>query len=308
MTAAPGSEDRPPQALAQGCAIWMRFENAGSSPAIEACEKLPGCLNFFLGDDASRWRTDVAVYAEIVYREVWPGIDLVFRLEDDAILRYSLRMAPNADASRVAFTYRGADAVVPDGDGACRITTPLGDLIDTRPGAGGDAGSVAFVDPGEGLGEESADTWEPGDGGRAIGFSTYLGSDATDNGKAITRCSDGAYIVTGETNTGAFPTTVGAYDRSDNGGMDIFVTKISSAGNALVWSTLLGGSSNDYAWGIAVDGNKYPTVVGSTASTDFPMTQYACFDRTYNGGPSDGFVTRLNATGSALLSSTYLGG
>ncbi len=302
---APAGSDGPQPATAPGlgCAIWMRFENANPAPVIEAREMLPGYHNFLVGNDPSAWRCEVPAFAEVVYRDVWPGIDLVFREEGGAI-HYRVEAGPSADASRVAFAYVGADAVVADENGAYRIETALGALIDSRPGVYDNEGTVSYV----GSGDDATSAWEPGDGGRAIGFSTYLGSGGSENGKAVAYCRDGTYIVTGETNTAAFPTTTGAYDRSDNGGADIFVTKINSAGSALVWSTLLGGNGNDYAWGIVIDGNKFPTVVGSTSSTNFPMAPPYSYDTSYNGGASDGFAARLNATGSALLSSTYLGG
>ena len=102
------------------------------------------------------------------------------------------------------------------------------------------------------------------------------------------------------------PTTPGAYDTSQNGAYDVFVTKLSSDGGTLLYSTYLGGSDEDIGTGIAVDsaGNAY--ITGHTYSTDFPTTPGAS-DTTLNGG-RDGFVAKLNAAGNGLVYSTYLGG
>ncbi len=105
-----------------------------------------------------------------------------------------------------------------------------------------------------------------------------------------------------------FPTTAGAFQTTYGGGsFDAFVTKLNPTGTALVYSTYLGGTSEDFGEGIAVDtaGNAY--VTGSTTSTNFPTTAGA-FQTTYGGGDYDAFVTKLNPTGTALVYSTYLGG
>src|SRR5258706_14171158 len=109
--------------------------------------------------------------------------------------------------------------------------------------------------------------------------------------------------LTGRTNATDFPTTVGAYDTSSNGGYDAFVTKLTAAG-ALAYSTFLGGSREDYSWGIAVDGSGNSYVTGQTTSSNFPTTAGA-YDISHNGN-FDAFVTRLNASGG-LSYSTFLG-
>ena len=113
--------------------------------------------------------------------------------------------------------------------------------------------------------------------------------------------------MTGAVYSSGFPITPGAFDTTFNGGFsDGFVTKVSTAGSALVYSTYLGGRSGDDANAIAIDaaGNAY--ITGITHSPDFPTTAEA-FDSSYNDN-GDAFVTRLDAAGSALVYSTFLGG
>ena len=94
---------------------------------------------------------------------------------------------------------------------------------------------------------------------------------------------------------GAFQTTKGDYDY-----VDVFVTKLNAAGTALVYSTYIGGSGQDYGFAIAVDGSGNAYVAGTTYSTNYSVTPGA-FQTTYGGGRGDVLVTKLNATGTALV-------
>ncbi len=145
--------------------------------------------------------------------------------------------------------------------------------------------------------------------GTALVYSTYVGADGTSQASGIAVDSAGDAYITGTTSSAIFPTTAGAFQTgpgSGNGGNDAFVAKLNAAGSALVYATYLGGSGDDEGYGIAVDsvGNAY--VTGSTDSTNFPTTAGAF--QTVNPGTVNAFVTKLNANGSALIYSTYLGG
>lgn len=147
--------------------------------------------------------------------------------------------------------------------------------------------------------------------GSELLYSTFLGGEEDEWGYDIAVDDQGYAYVTGETNSFEFPTTPGAYDRTFDPGTnefidDAFVTKLNQDGSALVYSTFLGKSQNDRGRGIAVDpqGNAY--VTGYTSSPDFPTTPGAFDDRL--SGLSDGFVTKLDPTGSTLLYSTFIGG
>ncbi len=142
--------------------------------------------------------------------------------------------------------------------------------------------------------------------GGSLVYSTFLGG--TDYDYALTLAVDaiGASTVAGETYAADFPTTVGAYDASFNGGIDAFVTRLSASGGSLIYSTFLGGTNSDYALTVAVDAIGASTVAGSTSSPDFPTTAGA-YDPSHNGN-TDAFVTRLSASGASLVYSTFLGG
>jgi hypothetical protein len=145
--------------------------------------------------------------------------------------------------------------------------------------------------------------------GTALVYSTYLGGSDGDFGVAIALDSSGSAYVAGATSSTNFPVTSGSFQTTFGGGtrQDGFVAKLSPAGSALVYSTYLGGSSGDYAHGIAVDsvGNAY--VTGFTSSTNFPGAGSSSIQPALHGF-NDAFVAKLNATGTALVYSTYLGG
>ena len=141
--------------------------------------------------------------------------------------------------------------------------------------------------------------------GTALVYSTFLGSAGTDQARAIALDGDGAAYVTGSTDNYEFPTTSGAYNTSIGGGTDAFVTKLIANGTALVYSTFLGGELNDNGYGICVDSSGAAYVTGNTGSTGYPTTPGA-IDTTQNGA-SDVFVTKLNAAGTGLGYSTFLG-
>ena len=144
--------------------------------------------------------------------------------------------------------------------------------------------------------------------GSNLVYSTFLGGFDIDDGLAITVDTAGSAYVTGETGSSNFPTTSGAFSRVRNGAFDAFVTKLDPTGSALVYSTYLGGSEVDFGTRIALskDGSNQAYIVGNTRSPNFPTTPGA-FDTTANG-EFDVFVARLNASGSALIYSTFLGG
>jgi hypothetical protein len=295
-------------------ALGLRFLGAQAEP--EGMRPLPGRVNYLIGNDPASWRTGLHTYGEVVYRDLWPGIDLAFR-DQRGTLKYEFRVAPGADVRDIRLAYRGADRLSLGPDGELDIHTPVGLLRDTRPvsyqaiagrqlpvesrfvlgGGGAYRFAVGRYDPHHPL------VIDPG-----LVYSTYLGGTGNDQGSGITVDSTGSAYLTGSSASINFPTTVGAFDASFNGGAnDAFVTKLNAAGTALVYSTYLGGAGNDQGIGIALDGTGSAYVTGFTASPNFP-TSVGAFDTTFNGGSNDAFVTKLNAAGTALVYSSYLGG
>ncbi|HZR80451.1 MAG TPA: SBBP repeat-containing protein [Candidatus Binatia bacterium] len=216
---------------------------------------------------------------------------------------YVAKLAPNG-ASLVYSTYLGgsssgeevATGIAVDGAGSAYVTgyTDSLDFPMKTPFQGTCTAVCAFVT-------------KLAPAGTALAYSTYLGGGFTTASYAegIAVDAAGSAYVVGLTSDAAFPTTPGAFQTSRQGLADAFVTKLTPAGTQLAYSTLLGGSGEDYGYGIAVDGAGGAFVVGETGSSNFPL---ASPSQPAIAAAPDAFVARLNATGSALSFSTYLGG
>jgi len=140
--------------------------------------------------------------------------------------------------------------------------------------------------------------------GNVLVYSTYLGGGQYDEARSLAIDSSGCAYIAGITHSPDFPMQ-NPFDGSMNDTIDVFVTKLSAAGNTLLYSTYIGGGSPDQAFGIAVDKTGCAYVTGRTSSSNFP-TQNP-YDMSYNGN-ADAFVAKLSAAGNGLLYSTYLGG
>jgi hypothetical protein len=292
--------------------VRIRPEGADPQPQIEGDEELPMKSNYFIGQDRSKWRTDVPAYARVRCRKVYPGVDLAYygtqhQLEFDFILE------PGTDTNLPALTFEGADEVRVDAIGDLILTAGFTEIRQHKP--------VAYQEV-DGIRKEIAARYVQRrknligfevaayDSHRrlvidpVLAYSSYLGGGDADTGEAIAVDSAGNAYVTGNTRSMNFPTTPGAFQTIPPPFGSVFVTKINPSGAALVYSTYLGSGESH---GIAVDSAGSAYVVGTTAVDNFPTTGGA-FDTTYNGGGGDAFVTKLSPTGSALLYSTYLGG
>jgi hypothetical protein len=164
------------------------------------------------------------------------------------------------------------------------------------------------LQPTYGGGPRDAFVTELNAAGNALVYSTYLGGSFLDYGVSIAVDSAGNAYVTGYTASTNFPLQNPFQSKLGGccGAMDAFVTKIASSGSALVYSTYFGGGGVEVSYGIAIDNAGDAYIIGYTSSSDFPVQN--ALQPTFGGGSTDGFVTKLNAAGSALIYSTYLGG
>lgn len=193
-------------------------------------------------------------------------------------------------------------AIAVDGDGNVYVagSTSSTDFIGTvapggvQPASAGEFdGFVAKIDP----------------TGTTLLYSTYLGGGGTDEVEGIAVDAAGNAYVTGYTLSSDFPgVTPASLQSASGGGRDAFVAKLSPTGAALLYSTYLGGSGSDSGNGIAIDSSGNAYVTGSTGSVNFPGVTAASLQPANAGGQADAFVTKIGATGGALLYSTYLGG
>jgi beta-propeller repeat-containing protein/hemolysin type calcium-binding protein len=297
----------------KGVALRLGFPGANRQVAITGERRQAGRVNYLLGRDPASWQTNLPTFGEVVYRQLWPGVDLRFRGAAGQ-LKYELEVAPGASVDAIRLAYTGAQRLAVDPRGSLLVRTPLGTLRDARPFSYQRIGEKRVpvasrfrLTGGTGYGFVVAEydrrlplIIDPG-----LQYSTYLGGSGFDYGEEIAVDAAGNAYVTGEADSTDLPTTAGALDTARSGCCDAYVSKLNPTGTALVYSTYLGGSNYDFGVGIAADaaGNAY--VTGGTSSTDFPVP--GAFDTTL-GGTSDAFVAKLNPSGSALVYSTYLGG
>ncbi len=315
-----GGEDFPDQEdpVLNGVALFLSF--IGSNHIIpEGRMENSGKVSYFTGSYSDKWYTGLPIFEEIVYHDLWPNVDLIFKGNNRQI-KYEFIVHPHSDLHSIKLTYRGADSLSLDEQGNLQIQTPFGVLIDERPasfqiidGRRVPVASIFLLERQENgeiqYGFSISDGYDPCyplviDPG--LVYSTYLGGSGDDGAAGIVIDAGGNAYVTGTTDSEDFPTTPGAFQTTLQGSLDAFVTKLNPTGTALVYSTYLGGSSFDLGNSLTVDvsGNVY--VAGQTGSADFP-TSIGAFQTTLKG-TDDAFVTKLNPTGTALVYSTYLGG
>jgi hypothetical protein len=319
---ASGSIETSPSLMA----LALHFLGANAAARPEGAREQAAKVNFLTGNDPTKWHTGLSTYQEVVYPELWPGIDLVFR-QGGGRLKYELVVRPGARVEAIRLAYRGVEGVSVDAGGNLAIRTPRGVLIDERPQSYQEIdGKQVLIETRFVLESGALDTpafgfsvtegydrrypliIDPG-----LGYSTLLGGTSADMGHAIAVDNLGNTYVTGETGSADFPTTLGAWDRTFGGGSsahgitDAFVAKFGPTGIP-IYVTYLGGSDTDVGLGIAVDpsGNAY--VTGFTYSANFPVFPNPGAFRTKITGGADAFVMKLNADGSALIYSTFLGG
>jgi uncharacterized protein (TIGR03437 family) len=321
---------RSASAVSAISAVNLRLKLVGSNPQAEVAglEELPGKSNYFIGNDPAKWRTNVPNYARVEYRDVYAGINLV-HYGNQRQLEYDFVVAPGADPRAIKFEVEGADRIEIDDAGDLVMHVPGGQVRQHKPIVYQQTAGHRRDIPGRFVLRDSAfrdlsrrsrdphshrvgfeigsyDSSHPLVVDPVLVYSTFLGGSACDycGTYGIAVDSYGNAYVTGKT-TATDLATVSPLQRSSGGGWDVFVAKLNATGSALVYSTYLGGNGDDRAGGIAVDsfGNAY--VTGTTGSTNFPTA--SPLQATYGGG-GDAFVAKLNAAGSALVYSTYLGG
>ena len=289
--------------------------NLSQTVKLTGGDMLPGKFNHYQGSDPNRWRAGLPTYGAVVYQQAYPGVDLKFYGQGQQ-LEYDIIVQPGANPSQARFRLEGIKSLA---------VTPAGDLAVTLPGGEQFLQKKPLVyqeNEGQRVPREGkfkvyprGAAWEYGfevaayDRNQALVidpvliYSTCLGGSADEYGYKIAVDSSGAYVV-GVTNSSNFVT----YPIVTHPVLkDVFVLKLNPKGDVLLFSTLLGGSSDDFGTGLALDASSV-YVCGKTYSTNFPVLPSPSPVQTARKGSYDAFVSKLNITTGALLFSTYLGG
>jgi len=294
--------------------VRMQLKGSNSKSLIEGLDILPTRSNYMIGADQKKWQTNIQHYSKVQYKQVYPGIDIVY-YGNQGQLEYDFVVAPGADPGLIRMDFKGANRLELDKKGNLVLKLSEGQLSVNAPAIYQKNGETKL--PVEGrfvLASSKLVSFEVGTYDKSkeliidpIVYSTYLGVTVEDRATAIAVENDGTVYLTGKTATVAdvFPGTAGHFQAANAGGaFDAFVIKISAAG-AIEWATYLGGVASDISNSIAVDAAHKVYICGSTTGA-FPITVGAY--QVVNNGGTDGFVTAIAADGNSLVYSTMLGG
>ena len=298
----------------------VRLTYAGANPeaSMSGGEALPGKVNYFLGSDPAHWRTNLSTYAGIHYHSLYNGISLTYE-GTGGTLKGTYTLAPHADPSLIRWQYTGSQSISIDAVGNLQITLPS--VLSPQPSVLTESAPIAWQEIDGSRVPVSASYQLAADGtvSFALGsydpaypltidptltYSTFLGGSSGESIVGVQVDAQGNIYVAGQTDSSDFPTQ-DPIQPALRGSYDVFISKLNPAGNALIYSTYLGGSQGDEPYGMAIDpaGNVY--VTGETQSEDYPTANAFQPSKGYY---FDAFVTKLSASGSSLVYSTYLGG
>lgn len=288
--------------------------------------------NYILGNDSTKWKSGIHSFLSVEYEELYPGINVLVDGKSQKVkITYSVN--PGVDPSLIRYKIEGANATYIDEEGQLRIVNQFGEIIESKPIAWTekdgkrkvvnasfhlDNNIVSFVFPD---GYDMAETLviDP-----YLVFSTFTGSTADNWGFTAAPDPNGNLFAGGIVFGSGYPVTTGVIDPTYNIGtetgfnIDIGITKFNSTGTTLIYSTYLGGNRNETPNSIVCSPTGELFVFGLTSSINFPMGP-SPYDNSFNGGPTetqnsltfsgtDIFIARLNANGTNLLASTYIGG
>ncbi|MCL5742524.1 MAG: SBBP repeat-containing protein, partial [Acidobacteria bacterium] len=293
-------------------AVAMELPGARKPKEIAGVDKLPGTTNYIHGNDPRRWHTGLLTFAKVRYRQIYPGIDLIYYGNQDR-LEYDFVVAPGADPKAIQLGFRGTVGVKLDAEGGLVLEAGAGQLRFEKPYVYQEVrGRRRSIEARYVLLANQRAGFSLADYDRSLPLVidpvlVYSGTLAAGNGRGIAIDYTGSAYITGFTSSLNFP-IVGGLAGSNPlsvSSSEVFVTKVNLAGTAIVYSTLFGGSGADQGTGIAVDNTGAAYITGSTTSQNFPTVKPV--QATY-GGNTDAFVAKLNDTGTALVYSTYLGG
>lgn len=298
--------------------LRLRFLDANPRVNLVGVAEQTARFNYFVGSDPGRWRTAIPSYSQVVYRNLYRGVDLRY-IGRNGLLKYEFLVQPGANAAAISLAYAGVETlhiadngdllVVPVGAAAEAVLRDSAPVVYQEIGGARVAVAATFAlraDHTYGFEVGMYDPSYPLIIDPELSYSTFLGGSREDYGSSMTLDSAGNIYVTGKTSSSNFPTSAGTYNAILSGYSDAFVSVLDPTLGQLLYSTFLGGSDQEKSNAIILDGSDNVYVTGYTFSSDFATTAMA-FDTSHNGG-FDAFVSVLDSTLTELSYSTLLGG
>jgi hypothetical protein len=296
--------------------IQATLLGGNAAAKLTGLERLITKTNYFSGSDPRKWKTNLPNYAKVKYSRVYPGVDLLF-YGNQNLLEYDFIVSPGADPNVIALGFDGITEMRVDDAGDLILRTDAGEIRQSKPVVYQEIGGVRQMIPASYLikGKNQIafqianyDRSKPLVIDPTLAFSTFLGGSGADRGDGIAVDSAGNAYITGSTSSTNFPVTTGAFQTVRAGfDQDAFVTKMNATGTALIYSTYFGGANRDAGNDIAVDGAGNAYITGFSESSDLPTTPGAFRTTPVFTDETIAFAMKLNATGTALVYSTYLG-
>jgi gliding motility-associated-like protein len=321
---------RTTDSVIEGHNYSINWLGASETPNITSDEPGENYTNFFLGNDESRWTSNVKDYEGVWYENLYDHIDLHYYGFYNQ-LKYDLVVHPFGDVANIQIRYDDVDQLKLQ-KGNLVIETNAGKIVEQSPYSYQMIDGVetkvdckyalndnvlSFIFP-NGYDEDLALVIDP-----ILTFSTFTGSTASNFGCTATYDSGGNMYVGGTVFGVGYPVSAGAFQITPTGGIvDMAISKFSSDGTLLLYSTYIGGTDNEIPHSLVVNSNDELCILGTSGSTDYPTTTGA-FDEVFSGGPvlnlgggygfnynfgCDIVITQLSANGTALIGSTYMGG
>ncbi len=306
-------------------AYEMRFLNSNPNPQIIPDKPQTSYTNYIIGNDPAKWASDCKTFYGITYKNVYPGIDVRYYTSNGA-LKYDLLVSPGADVRNVAMYFEGVKGLKIR-DGSLQIQTSVGDVTEMAPYTYqivnnerkeipchfSVKGSIVSFVLDASYSQQSTLVIDP-----SLIFSTFTGSTADNWGYTATYDGKGNFYAGGIVfgNGGLFPVSNGAFQQTFQGGnnntgegpYDIAIIKYDPTGANRIYATYLGGTrGNEQPHSMIVDDAGNLILAGRTTSTDYPIKgPLGTYGPVGNGW--DIVVTKLNATGTALVASVKIGG
>ncbi|MEO5951796.1 MAG: SBBP repeat-containing protein, partial [Chloroflexia bacterium] len=294
------------------------FVGANAQAGLSAGASAEGKANYLIGNDPSNWHTDVPTFAGINYTQLYSGIDLAYS-GTEGLLKSTYTVAPGADPASIRWRYTGTNSKSVDASGNLQLSilsnsgkaltvteeTPVSWQTINGQNVAVSAQFKIFTDGTIGFVLGSYNEALPLVIDPTLIYSTYLGGSGFEYGAGVRTDAEGNMYIGGQTASANFPITNSLQPTYGGGTLDAFVAKFNPAGTALIYSTFLGGSNMDGATDIQLNDADEAYLIGFTASASFPISNAI---QPVLGGSHDAFVSKLNASGSGLVFSTFIGG
>lgn len=311
-------------------AYQMVFNNSNPQPIAVGKHTKPNYSNFFIGSDQSKWATKVPNYETVILQNIYPEIDLRITSQGTD-LKYEFIVKPGGNPENISYSFEGLDQIE-NQHNRLILTTSLGKIIDDKPVSyqigNHDIPTHYLLDDNQvKFNIKSYDQSQDLIIDPLLVFASFSGATSDNWGFTATFDELGHLYAGGVAFGTGYPTTIGAFQTTFGGGSssqynigcDISLSKFASNGSTLVYSTFVGGSSNECPHSLVVDNNNELYLMATTSSFNYP-TSIGCYDSTFGGGTpytssginyangTDIVITKFKEDGSDIVGSTYVGG